>query len=166
MKKNQKKENLTSGIVLNDEGNEVYEASYDGYWRWCEDAGNVQMGEVLREYSEIENMRKKMKPVSDSAFALGYALHEIRRRIFDRISNFVSCKAGQERMKKPLPEILNDLWQARNLSEPSAPRTPRSQAAKTATARPDHSREDKGSTGSHKRDRAEEAGATATRGAK
>ena len=157
---------LPSGIVKNADGKEVYEASYDGYWRWCSDAGSVQMVEGLREYSEIENLMKKMRPASDSAFALGHALHEMRERLFERISNFLSRKAGQERMKKPVPEIWNDLWQARNSSEPSAPRTPLAQAAKTATARQGRSRGDKGSAGSRKRGQAGGTGATATRGTK
>lgn len=114
---------VVPGLVRNDDGKIVYEASYDGYWRWCEDTGRDQMVMVLREYSDVLGLEQKMRPASSSAFALGHALREMRVRLFDEISRFLSCKAGQERMKTPRREFLDALMQARSSSGPNAPRT-------------------------------------------
>lgn len=142
---------IEQGLVRNDDGKIVYEASYEGYWRWCEDNWRDPMVSVLREYSEIVGLERKMKPASSSAFALGHALREMRVRLFDEISNFLSCKAGQERMKTPRREFFADLMQARSSSGPNAPHTPRPAAAKSGTGVRGRSPTDRDSTGSRKR---------------
>ena len=142
---------ILPGLVKNKDGKIVYEASYQGYWRWCDDNDNDQMVTVLKEYSEIVELERKMRPASSSYFALGHALHEMRERLFGQISNFLFRKAGQERTQTLRREFFADLMQARSSSAPNAPRIPRPAAAKSGTAVPGRSPMDRDSKGSRKR---------------
>lgn len=114
---------ILPGLEKNDAGEIVYENSYDGFFRWQSDKGRREMVLDFDEYSKIVHLKDEMLPASKAYGALGHALHDIRKSIFDEIKFFLDSGAGQKRSSKRLREVWADMLRSRGYPTPSELRT-------------------------------------------
>ena len=111
------------GVVHDPAGQEVYENSYDGFYRWTDDTGRNPPAFEFRDYAAIEQMRAAMKPGSTAERALSVALREFRSDMFREIRVFLEAAAGRARTTKQPSESDIGRMPSRSSSKPSEPHT-------------------------------------------
>lgn len=118
-----KEDFVLPGVVHGSAGQEVYEDSYDGFYRWADDTGRNPPAFEFRDYAAIEQMRAAMKPGSTAERALSVALRVFRSDMFLEIKGFLEVAAGRARTKKK-PSV-SDIGRtlSRSSSKPSEPHT-------------------------------------------
>lgn len=127
-------DSLPTGIVKNAAGDEVYEASYEGYLKQAYDREVPSMREALSDYCEILKLHISLFDRHRMTFSgvTADALNGAMKQLFNDIAKFLSYTAGKPRYKKPkfTAEIIPDLSRmrervqsVRDTSSRTAPKT-------------------------------------------
>lgn len=76
---------------------EVYEPTYDGYFKWVSDTGREYPMIWMQNYAKIVELQNELSNRYEFRRALGEALASLRISLFDQIREYVQDVAGQGR---------------------------------------------------------------------